>query len=71
MSDFLQLAWRADVRQRALKVAGVVGTILVAINQGDAILAGSLSTTQLLQIGLTYCVPYCVSSYSSVKAIGP
>ena len=69
MSGFVRLAWRADIRQRALKVAAVVGSILVAINHGDALLTTSLNNPQLLQIGLTYCVPYCVSTYSSVNAI--
>lgn len=53
---------------RALKVAAVVGTMLVAINHGDAILAATIQAGQWVQIALTYCVPYCVSTYSSVKA---
>jgi hypothetical protein len=69
MTKFLNLAWRVDVRSRAIKVAIVVGTILAAINQGDALLTGMISSTQWLQIALTYCVPYSVSTYSSVKAL--
>lgn len=68
MRDFLRTAWRPDIRTRAFKVALVVGTILVAINQGDVILDGSLSTEHWLKIVLTYCVPYGVSTYSSVSA---
>ncbi len=68
MSEFFQAAWRKEVRMRALKVAAVVGTMLVAINQGDAILAATIQASQWVQIALTYCVPYCVSTYSSVKA---
>lgn len=69
MRSFLQMAWRPDVRMRAARVAAVVGTILVAINQGDVIMSGALSATHVLKIVLTYCVPYGVSTYSSVKAL--
>ncbi|MEM8799232.1 MAG: nitrate/nitrite transporter NrtS [Pseudomonadota bacterium] len=49
--------------KRALRVAAIVGTILIAINQGDAILAGVMPP--IWKIILTYCVPYSVSSYSA------
>ena len=68
MPSFWSVAWRADIRARALKVALLVGTILVAINQGDAILSGALTAEHWLKIALTYCVPYAVSTYSSVQA---
>ena len=67
--DWISLALRKDVVRRGLKVGAVVGTVLVAINQGDAILAGDVGTRQLWQIALTYCVPYCVSTYASVSAL--
>ncbi len=52
---------------RACKVCGVVGTLLVAINQGDAILAGlPIDWGKLI---LTYFVPYGVSTYSAVAAL--
>ncbi len=54
---------------RSLKVAAVVGTILVAINQGDALLAGTLATNAWWKIPMTYCVPYCVSTYACVAAV--
>ena len=50
-------------------VALVVGTALVAINHGDAILRGDVSPGRALRIVLTVLVPYCVSTYSSVSAI--
>ena len=46
-----------------------LGTILVAINHGDAIVRGDLSMGRLLRIALTVMVPYCVSTYSSVSAL--
>lgn len=59
--------WRAAIERdtvvRALKVAAVVGTVLVSINQADNILAGAYPP--VWKIILTYCVPYSVSSYSA------
>jgi hypothetical protein len=66
---FLPLASSAQVVRPAIKVAIVVGTVLVLINHGDAVLKMSLTTSQFLKILLTYLVPYCVSTYSAVKAI--
>ena len=50
--------------RKALSVAGVVGTILAAINQGDLLLTGQITKVGLIKIGLTYCVPFSVSVYS-------
>ena len=54
---------------RAFKVALVVGTILVLINHLDAFIAGEVGTGRVLQMFLTYFVPYGVSTYSSVRAL--
>ena len=69
METWLQLAMRPSVVKRATKTAVLVGTLLVLINHGDAILAGRLGLEQLLKIGLTVVVPYMVSTYSSVGAL--
>ncbi|PYR67224.1 MAG: phosphoenolpyruvate protein kinase [Acidobacteria bacterium] len=69
MADWLALATSASVVRRATVVAIVVGTILVVINHGDAIVRGDLGVGRLLRIGLTVVVPYCVSTYSSVSAL--
>lgn len=69
MNSWIRIALRKDVVLRGLKVGGIVGTILVAINQGDSLLAGGLPAEALWKIPLTYCVPYCVSTYASVSAI--
>jgi len=66
---WLQLATRRSVVRRASFVTLVVGTILVAINHGHALLRGDLSPGRLVQILLTLMVPYCVSTYSSVGAL--
>lgn len=52
----------------AIKIALIVGTILNTINSYDAIVHGSLNSKLIFKILLTYCVPFCVSLYSSWKA---
>ena len=69
MMEWFAIALRRDVVVRGLKVGGVVGTILVAINQGDLILSGQLDVASWWKIPTTYLVPYCVSTYASVSAI--
>ena len=72
MSDGAQPAgfwanWFArDTVVRALKVSAIVGTALVAINQGDRILAGD--SPPAWKVLLTYFVPYAVSSFSGAAA---
>ena len=46
-----------------------VGTVLVLINYFDRILVGTLSDLDYFKILLTYCVPYCVSTYASVGVV--
>ena len=69
MKDWVGLATRRDVVILGLKVAGIVGTILVAINQGDLLLSGDMSATLVWKIALTYSVPYCVSTYAATSAL--
>jgi hypothetical protein len=66
---WIALATSRSVVQRATVVALVVGSILVIINHGDAIVRGDLSAGRLIRIVLTIAVPYCVSTYSSVSAL--
>ena len=63
------LATNRSVVRRAAVVALIVGSILVIINHGDAIIRGDWSAGRLLRIVLTVSVPYCVSTYSSVSAL--
>lgn len=66
---FLSLCTRRDIVGRALRVAAVVGTILVAINHGDILFGGQVNAARILRMALTYCVPYAVATYASVQAI--
>ena len=69
MPAWLQLSLSRPVMQRAFGVALVVGGILIAINHGDAILRGQIDQDRAVRMILTVCVPYLVSTYSSVSAI--
>ncbi|MEH6470908.1 MAG: nitrate/nitrite transporter NrtS [Halopseudomonas sp.] len=49
-------------------MALLVGTLLMLINYGESIIAGTMSAKDWLKVLLTYLVPYAVSTYSSVAA---
>jgi hypothetical protein len=66
---WFEIAVQKNILIRAIKVALVVGSILMLINHGDVILSNGLSIKELTKITLTYLVPYCVSTYSSVEAV--
>ncbi len=66
-SRFHRLLFQSVTVKRAWKVALVVGTILIAINQGDLLLAGGLPP--IWKIVLTYMVPYSVSSFSTAALL--
>lgn len=65
---WLKTAWSLPIRKRALKVSIIVGTILIAINHGDALIAGDVDTPRMIKMLLTYVVPYAVSTYAAVGA---
>ena len=67
--SWLSLATRGDIVRRASRTALVVGTLLIAINYGDALFGGTVSMAQALKMTLTLFVPYAVSTYSSVGAL--
>lgn len=68
-SSIKEIVFSKYVVLTALKVALIVGTILALINHGQDIFTNNLTFQQVVQIIVTYFVPYCVSSYSSLKSI--
>ncbi|GAB5486983.1 MAG: hypothetical protein Pars2KO_05530 [Parasphingorhabdus sp.] len=66
-SSFTALFFESVTVKRAVKVGAIVGTILIAINQGDVLLAGEWPP--FWKIVLTYLVPYGVSSYSTAALL--
>jgi hypothetical protein len=53
--------------RRSGATALVVGTILVAINQGAALASGPWHPRLLWQIPLTYTVPFCVAAWGALS----
>ena len=66
---FIDIALRPGVVIPAIRLSLFVGTVLALINHGGEILRMELSPADLLQIALTYLVPYSVSTYSAVRAL--
>ncbi|MBI3860203.1 MAG: hypothetical protein HY296_08270 [Thaumarchaeota archaeon] len=56
---------RGDLK-RALLLCGIVGTWLVAINQGSELAAGRLTDLLYIRIALDYSTPFAVSSLTGV-----
>lgn len=61
--DLMSLLFGDGTPRKAAATALIVGTLLTAINHGDTILAGQLPP--LLKVLLTYCVPYCVTTWGA------
>ena len=64
---WIELARRPDIVKRSARVALVVGTLLAIINHGARLLDLDVDAEIALKIGLTYLVPYCVSTWASVQ----
>lgn len=61
-----QRCLQPNVVSLALRVALVIGTLLNLINHFDLLLGVPLTRMALFQVGLTYIVPYCVSTHGQV-----
>jgi hypothetical protein len=60
----MDLAFGGGTPGKAFLTALVVGTILTAINHGDLVVAGALPP--IWKVALTYCVPYCVTTWGAI-----
>jgi hypothetical protein len=69
MREWLQLATDRSVVIRGLAFSAIVGTVLVVVNHGDALMNGDISAARLMKIAITMLIPYCVSTVSSVGAM--
>mgnify|MGYP005849749025 FL=1 len=69
MGEWLRIAREPAVVRRAVRIALVVGALLILINHGDALLHGDIGPLRLGQMALTVLVPYCVSTVSSVSVL--
>jgi len=66
---WLELALTPSVIRRGLAYAVIVGAVLIAVNHGDALLRGELTSGRAWRMGFTVLVPYIVSTLSSVGAM--
>jgi len=56
-----------QILKTAVKTALVIGTALAFINHFDGILKLSLTRTEIIQILITYVVPFTVATYSAAR----
>ena len=57
---------RPALLRRSFFTAIVVGTALVAINQGNILLTGRFPASLYWKVPLTYCVPFCVATWGAL-----
>jgi hypothetical protein len=69
MSKWIKVCFSKEVVFRALITALVVGSILAVINYGESLLHRTITSEQIARMLLTFLVPYCVSTYSSVSTV--
>ena len=65
--NWFRLAAHPATVRRAFMTMAVVGSILISINHGDAILRGEIDRGRMAKMLLTLAVPYIVSTVSSVS----
>jgi hypothetical protein len=65
MRLFLKHATSRVCVVRSLKTSLAVGTVLALINHYDEIVRGTLSGTNVVQILVTYLVPYSVATFGA------
>ena len=68
MSDFLKYCFQRSTVFRALKVAAIITPILTVINHFQELAALELDGLFWFQVGLTFVVPFGVSTFSSAMA---
>jgi hypothetical protein len=59
------LRYRPLLRRSAL-TSLVVGTVLILINQGGALVSGQPPPSLVWQVPLTYLVPFCVATWGAL-----
>lgn len=62
--SYIELAFGGGTPRKAAVTALIVGTVLVGINHGDAIIQGE--SVSLIKVILTYCVPFLVTTWGAV-----
>lgn len=65
----LQLVAKPPVLKRAAVMAIVVGCVIAVVNHGDKIASNEMTAPDWIRVGITFLVPYTVSTLSSVLAL--
>jgi hypothetical protein len=65
-AEDLRPGWAAV--RRSVVIALVVGSAIIALNQGDVLLAGAITPLVLVKVLVTPCVPFCVSLFGAYAA---
>jgi len=63
---YRSLSFEKNTFTRAIRVAILVGIILILINNPEIFISFSFQNLKIGRVLLTFLVPYCVSTYSSV-----
>ena len=63
----IQCAQDPHILRNSFMTAFFVGTVLAFINHFESILAWSFSSSEIIQILVTYCVPFLVATYAAAK----
>lgn len=53
--------------RRSLRIAGVIGSVLLVINQGDALFMGQIHSALAWKIPATFAVPFIVATWSALS----
>lgn len=67
----LQFICKPRMIRKALLAAGLVGTVLVALNQGDVWWSGHVTRRVLVKSLLTPIIPFCVTLLGAFLNSGP
>lgn len=67
--EICRIASRTSVARRAFLISLFVGNLVGLLNHGDKIFTGHMTSTDWLKYGMTFLIPYSVSTASSVLAI--
>ena len=54
--------------RRSIVIALVVGSAIIALNQGDVLLTGAITPLVLVKVLVTPCVPFGVSLFGAYAA---
>ncbi|HDB1447937.1 hypothetical protein ATY35_16955 [Vibrio cidicii] len=68
LNRYFRYAVKHGIFLRSFKVAAIVGTVLMLINHGDRLLYSPLEIRDYVKMGLTYLVPFCVSTHASLRS---